>query len=100
MTDEVLIDILTTVKQIEKNQEQTFGVGTAFAAAIAGALTFVIALSLNNALQLSFAQIPVGSNAILGAWIYAFLALLLGLTGLYLVYRYLQPVLKKKLDPL
>ena len=95
-----LSDILEEVKKIRQNQEQGFGVGTAFAAAIAAALSFIIALALNNAFQITFAQIPVGNDALLGAWIYAVIALIIGLLGLYLIYRFLKPVLHKKMDSL
>ena len=97
-TDTWKKELLEEVKQIRLNQQQAFGVGTAFAAAIAAALTFVIALALNNALQLTFGLIPVGKDSVLGAWIYAVIALILGLAGLYLIYRFLQPALHKKLD--
>jgi hypothetical protein len=93
-----LQEILAVVTDIRNFQQKGFGAGTAIAVAIAGSFSFIIALALNTALQLSFAQIPVGSSGLFGAWIYAIIALILGIAALYLIYKYLQPTLHRKLD--
>jgi hypothetical protein len=90
-----LAQILVEIKEILKALSQNFSVGKAFIAVIAFSIGFVIALALNNALVLTFDLIPVGKNGVLGAWIYAVIALIIGLVGLWLLYRYLSPKLSK-----
>lgn len=95
---DTLREILGVVMDIRNSQKKGFGVGTAIALALAASFSFVIALALNNALQLSFAQIPVGSSGLLGAWIYAVIALILGIAFLWIIYKHLQPALHRKMD--
>ena len=92
-----LDDVVVLLQKIEKNQKATpkFNAGTATALAIAAAVGFVIGLALNNALQESFQKIPVGGG-LLGAWIYAVIALIIGVVLLFLIFVYLEPFLTKK----
>jgi len=90
-----LDDVVILLRQIEKNQHPPFNAGTAIAVVLAGAFGFVIALALNNFLQQVFNQIPVG-DGLLGAGIYAIIALIIGILALFLIYIYLEPWLTKK----
>jgi hypothetical protein len=84
------------VRQIllEIRDANKFRISSASSAALAAAVSFIIALALNEALKKTFALIPVGGG-LLGLWIYALLALALGLTFLWLINRFLQPALAK-----
>ncbi len=78
-----------------QTKTHVFNPGNAGAIAVAGAVSFVMALALNNAMQKTFAKIRVGSG-LLGAWIYATIMLFIGLFLLFLIYFYLQPFVTNK----
>lgn len=90
-------EIIELLKQIIINQAPaSFNTGTAFCIALASAFTFVLALSLNNALLLSFQEIDIHGSALASAWVYAVIALVIVLLMLYLIYRWLEPFLSKQ----
>lgn len=93
-------EVIRLLKIIINNQEEAskFYVGTQLALVLAAAFAFVLALALNAALSLTFQQIPVGTDGLLGAWIYAILALIICILFMFIIYRYLQPWLHKKID--
>lgn len=98
MADQVQIlkEIRDSIVKMEHNQASSgFNAGTATALAIAGAFSFILALALNQFFQLLFAKIPVGSG-LLGAAIYAIIALVICILALFLIYTYLEPFLHKK----
>lgn len=72
-----------------------FDVGSEMVKALSAAVSFVIALSLNNALQKTFELIPVGKG-LLGSWIYAIVSLGLGLLLLWVLASYVQPAVSRK----
>lgn len=91
-----LNEIRDTIDKIERNQASpVFNAGTAAALAIAAAFSFILALALNQFFQLLFAKIPVGGG-LLGAGIYAVIALVICVLVLFLIYRFLEPFLHKK----
>lgn len=95
-TVHVLLDIQKIIAKIERNQAPAgFNAGTATALAIAAAFSFILALALNQFFQLLFAKIPVGGG-LLGAAIYAVIALVICVLALFLIYRFLEPFLHKK----
>lgn len=93
----VLLRAITQIlEKIEKNQASPgFNAGSAAAAAIAGAFSFILGLALNSFFVQVFAKIPVGGG-LLGAAIYAIVALIVCITALFLIYSYLEPFLRKK----
>jgi ElaB/YqjD/DUF883 family membrane-anchored ribosome-binding protein len=95
-----LTDVVYHLKAIEKNQAAAakFNAGTYTALALAAAVGFVISLALGSALTQTFAKIPVGGG-LLGAWIYAIIALVLGVALVFLIFLYLEPFLTKKFKP-
>lgn len=93
---EVLQQIHQDLVKIEHNQASPeFNAGTAAALAIAAAFSFILALALNQFFQLLFAKIPVGGG-LLGAAIYAVIALVVCILALFLIYRFLEPFLHSK----
>ena len=95
-TLDVLLSMQELLKKIEHNQASPgFNAGTAAALAIAAAFSFILALALNQFFQLLFAKIPVGGG-LLGAAIYAVIALVICVLALFLIYRFLEPFLHKK----
>lgn len=92
----LLEQIAADVRAIRVSQK--FQAGTAIALALAAAVSFIIALALNEALKRTFELIPVGKG-LLGLWIYALIALGLGILFLWLIYTYLQPFLFRLFEP-
>lgn len=93
---ELLKQIHGLLEKIEHNQASPgFNAGTAAALAIAAAFSFILALALNQFFQLLFAKIPVGGG-LLGAAIYAIIALVICILALFLIYSFLEPFLHKK----
>jgi uncharacterized BrkB/YihY/UPF0761 family membrane protein len=93
-------EIVDLLRCIKTNQEKPvpFSLGSTICMVLAAAVGFMIALALNNALVLCFQQIPIGTDGILGACIYAVIALVLGIILLFLIFTYLQPLLQSKMD--
>jgi uncharacterized BrkB/YihY/UPF0761 family membrane protein len=93
-------EIIHLLLAIKANQEKppSFSIGAALCISFAAAVGFVLALALNQALELSFKQIPVGSDGLLGAWIYAVIAIIICGILLWCIFIYLQPFLQSKLD--
>lgn len=89
-----VVDLLT---QIRDNQTKTpdFNAGAVVTGALIAAFGFVMALALNSFLSLVFAQIPVGSTGLLGAGIYALIAIILCVGAIFLIAVYLGPRLTK-----
>ena len=94
--EETLNEILSAVEQIRDAQK--FQVGNAIATALAASVSFIIALALNDAFKKTFELIPVGKG-LLGIWIYAVLALVIGISLLYVISRYVQPSLFQLFEP-
>ena len=93
---EVLQQIRQELVKIEHNQASPeFNAGTAAALALVAAFSFILALALNQFFQLLFAKIPVGGG-LLGAAIYAIIALVLCILAIFLIYRFLEPWLHSK----
>jgi uncharacterized BrkB/YihY/UPF0761 family membrane protein len=88
------------LQDIKANQEKlpSFSIGAALCVSFAAAVGFVLALALNQALELTFQQIPVGSDGLLGAWIYAVIAIIICAILLWCIFIYLQPFLQSRLD--
>ncbi len=93
-------EIIHLLESIKANQEKisSFSIGEALCISFAAAVGFVLALALNQALQLTFQQIPIGEDGLLGAWIYAIVAIILCGILLWCIFVYLQPFLQSKLD--
>ena len=92
---QLLQDIKSLLGKIEHNQSSpVFNAGTAIAFAIAAAFSLILALAINEFLRLLFAKIPVGSG-LLGAAIYAIVALVICILALFLINIYLEPFLHK-----
>jgi hypothetical protein len=94
--------IIELLRKIVINQEKVppFSVGLALCICLAATIGFIISLALNNAFVQTVDLIPIGSDGLVGGWIYAIFVLILGLILLCLIYIYLLPFLQKKLDPL
>jgi len=91
--------ILKAIEVVSHNQtKEKFNAGTAAALAIAAAFSYILGLALNQFFVLVFAQIPIGGG-LLGAGIYALVALILCITMLFLIYQYLEPFLHAKFAP-
>lgn len=80
-------------------RKQKFAIGTVFVTQIANAVSFVMALSLNNAFQKTFELIKIRGSPILGVWIYCLVVIPLGLLLLWLIYSFLLPPISAWLDP-
>jgi hypothetical protein len=74
--------------------QSSFDAGKALVDALNNAVAFIMALGLNNAFQKTFELIPIGKKKILGAWIYAILALGLGILLLWVFSTYLAPAIE------
>lgn len=96
---EQIVDLL---QQIKANQERKtpFGAGTALVGVLAVALGFVLSLALNDFFSQLFGLIKINGNPLLGAAIYALVMLVVIIFLLWLLYRYLAPIIIRKLDPL
>jgi hypothetical protein len=98
--DSTTIQMIHLLQDIKANQEKlpSFSIGAALCVSFAAAVGFVLALALNQALELTFQQIPVGSDGLLGAWIYAVIAIIICAILLWCIFIYLQPFLQSRLD--
>jgi hypothetical protein len=73
----------------------SYNVGSEAAKAIAMSFAFILGLALNDFFVQLFAKIPVGGG-LLGAGIYAAIALIICLLMMFLIYAFLEPWLRKK----
>jgi hypothetical protein len=85
-------EILETLRDIR--DANAFDPAKVIATTLAASISFLIALSLNEALTKTFKLIPLG-NGLGGLWIYALLALVLGILLLCLLNYAVQPALTK-----
>ena len=92
-----LAQIQADVSAIAKKVNTGFNAGPAAALAVAAAFSFILALALNTFFTLLFAKIPTGGG-LLGAAIYAIIALLVCVTMLFLIYVYVEPWLHKRFE--
>jgi formate/nitrite transporter FocA (FNT family) len=93
--------IIELLQAIRANQEKeiAFEPGKLLTGAFAGALILILAFALNDAFKKTFELIKVRGNPLLGLWIYALICGFIVIVLLYLLYKYLGPVLHKWFDP-
>jgi hypothetical protein len=90
-------EIVSILKDIKKNQESTrFIAGNEIMVAIATAIGFIMSLALNNAFVKTFHLIPIGKKNVFGAWLYAIIAVALGILFLWLMYSKIQPLMNNE----
>lgn len=91
-------EIITLLKQIvETQQTSPFNPIKQVIVVITASIGFIISLSLNEALKATFDLIPTVSVSKIGAaWIYAVVALTVGILALWLIYGAIQPVVTAK----
>ena len=73
----------------------SFDAGLTTVNALNNALGFIIALAVNNAFQKTFELIPVGKG-LLGAWLYAIVALGICILLMWIIASYLAPAIEHK----
>lgn len=89
----VAADVGSILVQVRELRDlRRFSLGRAIGEALSAAISFIIALALNEAFLRTFKLIPLG-NSLWGVWIYALFALVVGILLLCLINWVLQPAL-------
>jgi len=93
-----LTEIVGLLTQVVANQESSnaFCVIDAICALNASAISYVIALALNNACITTCNKIPIGRDNVAGSWIYVAIMFPVAILLIWLIMAKIKPSLKRR----